>query len=307
MSNSRPSFPSVIDSSMRGEFVACPQAFKNNYISHLRKKGRSIHLHFGGVFADGLAEWRRQIWDNGLSCDNALLAAARVMTAKWADYPDPDNSPKTFERCLGALEAYANQYPPGTDHVTPFTGEGQGLDVKLPAAVEFNFAWPLPIPHPETGEPILYSGRFDQLASMGQSLFVEDDKTTSQLGPSWSNNWKLRAQFTGYVWGARKFGYNVQGAIVRGISILKSGYGHAEVIEARPQWMIDRWEAQLLRDINRMIDCWRTDQWDFNLDSACSAYGGCQYLNLCTSEHPARWIEAEYEIHHYDPLAAEQL
>jgi hypothetical protein len=139
------------------------------------------------------------------------------------------------------------------------------------------------------------------LGDMGGLKVIEDDKTTSQLGPSWGTQWRLRGQFTGYAWGASEFGHRIEGIVVRGISILKTQYGHAEIIEQRPAWMIAAWKDQLLRDIHRMIACWREGYWDQDLDTACSSYGGCQFLDLCTSATPDKWLP-NYEARPFNPL-----
>lgn len=296
------SFPPVIDSSMRSEFVSCPHSFFRRYIQGLQQPHRSVHLHFGGAFADGLATFRRQFYLEQQPLPDAMAAAAGTIVKSWGTFPEEtEGSAKSLYRCIGALEAYLSQYPPATDHVKPLLEQGI-------LHTEFNFALPLPIKHPQTGEPLLYSGRFDMLGDMGGLKVIEDDKTTSQLGPTWGTQWRLRGQFTGYAWGASEFGHRIDGVVVRGISILKTMYGHAEVIEQRPKWMIQSWLRQLYRDIHRMIACWReyadsgeAAAFDQNLDSSCSAYGGCQFLDLCTSPNPDSWL-SQYETQQYDPL-----
>ena len=297
-------FPPVIDSSMRSEFISCPHSFFRRYIQGLQMPHRSIHLHFGSSFADGIAALRAAFYRDNLPLEDAMAVGAAAIVKAWGDFPEEvEGSAKSLYRCIGALDSYCAQYPPATDHVRPVIEQGA-------IHTEFNFAVPLPIRHPQTGEPLLYSGRFDMLGDMGGLKVIEDDKTTSQLGPTWGTQWRLRAQFTGYAWGASEFGHRIDGIVVRGISILKTQYGHAEVIEQRPRWMIDRWKLQLERDIHRMIEMWKMFsldynpyEWDQALDSACSAYGGCQFLDLCTSADPAKWL-SQYETTHYDPLGA---
>lgn len=307
-------FPPVIDNSMRATFTECPHAFFRRYLQDLRRPGQSVHLHFGGAFAAAMHALRQSFYAPatraGGDTQAALGAAFTAAAHFWGD-AEFTHENKTYDRLIGAIEAYVAQYPLGTDHVKPLIGDDGS------PSTEFNFALPLPINHPVSGEPILYSGRFDMLARMGAGLYIEDDKTTGQLGQSWLSQWRMRAQFSGYVWGARQYGYHVEGAIVRGISILKKSYGHAEVIEMRPNWMIDRWYRQLLRDIHRMIGHWREAcalevvgddpalAWDQSLDSACSSYGGCAFLDLCSVKEPDKWLD-QYEVWHFDPLATEE-
>ena len=58
-------------------------------------------------------------------------------------------------------------------------------------------------------------------------------KRQRQLGDSWARQWELRGQFTGYCWAAREAGIDVNGVLVRGVSILKTKYGSAQAITNR--------------------------------------------------------------------------
>ena len=139
--------------------------------------------------------------------------------------------------------------------------------------------------------------------------FIEDDKTTSRLGPSWSKQWTLNSQITGYCWASSVVGMPVVGAIIRGQSILANHFENAEVIIYRPKWQINRWLNQLVHDVQRMISQWEMwqeykdeRQFDFALGSACSAYGGCEFLRLCSSPEPSSWIKSDFKNKHWNPL-----
>ena len=133
-------------------------------------------------------------------------------------------------------------------------------------------------------------------------LFVVDEKTTSSLGPSWSAKWDLRAQFTGYCWAARTFHLPVVGTIIRGISILKTKYDKAEAISYRPDWEIDRWYKQLIRDLNRMKALYLEGYWDYNISDACESFGGCPFKRLCTSPEPENILPSYYIENTWNPL-----
>jgi hypothetical protein len=175
-----------------------------------------------------------------------------------------------------------------------------GRDSRL--GIECTFALPLEIRHPQTGDPMLYAGRFDMLAEREGVLFVVDEKTTSQLGDSWSSKWDLRGQITGYIWAAKQFGIPVAGAIIRGVSILKTQYGHAEASVVRSQWEIDRWYEQLNIKLQRMIDAWKSGVFTYSLGDACESYGGCGYKTLCTVPDPEPYIPVHYERIQWNPL-----
>jgi len=143
------------------------------------------------------------------------------------------------------------------------------------------------------------------LALFGDSVYIDDEKTTSSLGSNWASKWRMRAQLTGYFWAGREFGYPVSGVIVRGVCILKRDITHAMVIEQRLDWEVDRWLAQLQRDVRRMISCWEEGYFDYSLDDACTSYGGCPYMTLCTSPDPEPWKKTHYYHYHWDPLVRE--
>ncbi len=299
----RPDFPKIIDSTIRKDGAACGKLLYYAHFRHLRPRGISPHLHFGACFAKGLETFRLAHWGDQLSVLDAFGKACTAIILAWGDY-EPPPAPrsghlKTMETCLVALQCYLEEYSPDTDPFPPFmTDTGP--------AVEWTFAIPIPgTSHPQTGEPLLYAGRFDMLAqSRGRNaVYIEDDKTASQLGASWANNWRLASQMTGYTWAGKTYGYPIAGIIIRGVAILTRDIKHQMLIEQRPQWMIDRWLAQLQKDIASWTRQWESGEWDYTLDGSCSNYGGCTYLPLCTSQFPEKWVDSDYEVKPWNPLA----
>jgi hypothetical protein len=292
----RTPFPTVVDSTMLSDYLACPAKFHWAYIRKLQLAKPSIHLHFGGCFAAALDAARQAFWGQDASEAEALAAGFRTLVKTWGDEPPSDFPPKTFEACAALLQYYFDTHPFASDPVQPYRR------VDGTPATEFTFAIPLDVLHPQTSEPILYAGRFDMLGIYHDSLFVVDEKTTSQLGPTWLSQWGLRGQFIGYCWAAQQYGYPVAGAIVRGLKIAASGFDHAEPIVYAPSWLIDRWYTHVLSTIQRMITSWTDDYWDPNFDNACSHYGGCQFRMLCETNRPEPWIETHYTTRTWNPL-----
>lgn len=192
------------------------------------------------------------------------------------------------------------------------------------------FDFELPIVHPDTGINLRYAGRYDMLASdKNGRLYVVDEKTTSRLGDSWVSQWDLDTQMTGYIcsvkkayedeWvastkGPREFEMPEIMAQIRGISILKNDYGHAEIPIVRPQWMIDRWYMQLHADVSRFVRAYENAKgvgqqaYDMALHSnACSAYNrDCDYKQLCLSPNPERLVTGSYQTAIWNPLAGKK-
>jgi hypothetical protein len=289
-------FPEVLDSTLLAAKRACGAKAKMAYFDHWKPKGISVHLHAGKAYAEGLERARRSFYEGGFSAPDSIAHGSAALMESYGDYVAPEGSAKTLDRMLGALEFHFNHYPLGADGTEP---------ILMPSgkrAIEFAGASPLPYKHPTTGNPILYSWRADAIVSFADGVWVQDDKTSTSLGTYWSTQWDLRSQFTAYCWGAAQYGIKVTGVLVRGVSILKTKYDTLQHTTYRPQWMIDRWLSQTLRDIADLERQWRTGEWDYNLDDACTAYGGCQFRQICMSEDPKPWLEMQFDRRIWNPL-----
>lgn len=291
----KPPFPQVIDSSILSTFRSCEWKAWLEYFQHWKPRYQSIHLHAGKAFAAGLEGARVAFHVQHHSPERALELGLQTLREEWGDFEAPADSPKSLDRLLGALTFYFSRYPIDTDNAQP-------IRIGDKIAIEFSFAEPLGVLHPETREPIILAGRADQIVSFAGGTYIEDDKTTSQLGPSWGRQWDLRSQFTHYCWAAQRMGIRVDGVLVRGVSILKTKYDTQEIPTYRPQWMIERGIKQLERDISRMIEAWKSEQWDLNLDHACTEYGGCAYRQICLVQDPEPFLQAGYQRRQWSPI-----
>jgi hypothetical protein len=298
---SRPPFPQAIDSTMLASFRSCPQKMFRTYIEHWKPQSESVHLVAGKAFARGVEVGRREFFENGRSPEDSVALAVAALLAEYGDFTCPSESAKSPERMAGALEFYFANYPLGQDSLIPlsFPGGKRGI--------EFSFCQPLGIDHPVTGQPLLYTGRADAVASFAGGNFIVDEKTATSLGGSWAQQWDLRSQFTGYCWASREIGIKVDGVLVRGVSILKTKYDTQQAVTYRSEYEIDRWVRQVERDIRRMIACWEEGYWDYNLDHACTEYSGCSLRNVCKSPNPETWLPTYFERRVWDPLAREEV
>jgi len=278
-------------------FKSCPRKSQLESFQHWKLRDQSIHLHAGASYATGIEAARRAYYIDGVAADDAVALGIKALLEAYGDFQCPPESAKSADRTAGALEFYFSHYRLGEDKAIPMTLPGGKT------GIEFNFLEPLDIIHPETGDPILYSGRMDMMCEYEGMHLGEDDKTASQLGASWPRQWDLRSQFTGYVWGAQRAGIKLDGFLVRGVSILKTKYDTLQAITYRPAWMIERWYEQLLRDIKRMMEAWESNYFDYNLDHACAEYGGCPFRNVCQMRDPTPLLLQQFERRQWNPVA----
>lgn len=295
-------FPEVLDSTILATFRSCHQKYFRMYHpgQDWKPKEESVHLVAGAAFASGIEAARLAFYTQGLPPADAVATGLAALVTAYGDFECPPDSAKSCDRMAGALEFYFDRYPLGDDGTEP-------LLLGNRRAVEFSFVEPLPFTHPFTGQPMLYSGRADMIAAFAGGTYVFDEKTTSSLGASWSRQWDLRSQFTGYCWAAARAGIHVDGVIVRGISILKTKYDTQQAITNRSQWEIDRWLNQVGQDIRMMETCWRDGYWDYNLDHACTEYGGCAMRQICQSPTPEEWLPMYFEKRVWDPITRQEI
>lgn len=287
---------------MLATWRSCPHKFKLEYLEHWKPRTESVHLHAGKAFAEGLEAARRAHYEEGKSPADSLAEGIRALTLAYGSFECPPDSAKSLPRMLGALEFYFDRWPLGSDPAQP-------ARIKDRLGIEFSFLEPLPITHPVTGDPLLWSGRADQVCEYAGGIFIEDDKTATQLGASWARQWNLRSQFTGYCWAAKNGAARipVQGVLVRGVSILKTKYDSAEAITYRPDWMIERWFDQTMRDIRRIIEQWAWGHFDMNLDHACAEYGGCTFQQTCMAQDPLPFLETAFQRRKWDPITRTEM
>lgn len=289
-------FPEIFDSSMMASYKSCQQLFNLTYLSEWKPKEQSVHLHAGAAFARGLEVARTAFFVNQASSEDAVAEGLGALLTAYGGFECPADSAKSAERMAGAFEFYFQNYPLTMEDSVPILLPGGKR------AIEFSFAHPLPINHPTTGNPILYVGRMDAVIGYAGGVYICDEKTTTQLGASWSRQWDLRAQFTGYAWGCREAGIRVDGAIVRGVSILKTKYDTQQAISYRPAWQIERWYTELIEWIDEIKARWLSGRFRSNLDHSCAEYGGCGFRQACCSEDSAPWLETYFEKRHWNPL-----
>jgi PD-(D/E)XK nuclease superfamily len=306
-------FPRVLDATMRSAFLLCPHHFFRRHCQGLTHDRPSIHLHFGACLATGL-EATRRAYCGGHSPSESLLIGSEAIIRAWREFefpasPTRTEANKTLENCLLALNDYMREWPLTTDPIQIHHHNNE-------PCIEFSGVLPIPgVMHPETGEELLYCGRFDMIGDYQHSVWGLDDKTTGSSvdTDAWRSQWTLRGQFTGYTWLAQEYGLPLKGFLVRGIQILTASTKLGMAITPRPAWMVREWLFQLQSDANRMIHYWnRYRQPEFDLapkiafprilDTGCFSYNRpCEHMTLCSSPDPARW-ESDYDIKFWNPL-----
>lgn len=300
-------FPHAVDSTMLHSARGCPQQFYLSYVRRIRAKGTNTHFVCGGAFAKALEAARKLYYDHTrlgvptvLASEKAMEQGLLVLIQEYGDHePGEKNKNKNLENTARAYVSYLDKWPLHSDYIELAT-------IGDKPAAEFTFAIETPVLHPETGHPIMYVGRLDWIGKYGSVLLAMDEKTTRYFKSEWASDWVLRAQFTGYVYACRQYNIPVSGYGIRGTALKMTEIEHQEAIITIPDWRLHRWWLQTIRDLERMVNCWKQDYFDFNLGDACTSYNGCPFTQLCKVQDPETWIEAgDYEENTWSPLMKE--
>ncbi len=312
-------FPPVLDNTNVSTFATCRRKWFWGHLIHLRPLDESIHLHAGAAYATAHEAFRKAYWTPDSptykDIEESLIPAIRAF---WLAYGYDDakesfyaSSNKSPERMLAALvNHYLVDFNPVADNAIPVMIDGK-------PAVEISFALDLEIEHPNVGGPIQHHGRLDMLVEYLGAYFVFDDKTCSQLGPSWYEQWDSRSQFTGYVLGVSKYGFDISGAIVRGHCFRKNDVEFTQAISRRAKWQIDEWYEDTHQIVHSMVAHYQQAKdaegeaagkeflfplfpADGRFNGACSNYGGCPYCILCSTDKPHRYFD-RFEVRQWDP------
>lgn len=271
-------FPTVLTSSMISDFAICPFRFKTKYIDNIMPEHESIHLAAGKAYAAGLHIARKAFFKDNLPAEQAYEKGFVALLKAW-DFPDAGSkTKKPIDAMLGAYDFYFRKFPLEGERYIPAMMWGD-------RALEFSFNLPIPIRHPQTNEEILLGGRCDQIVDCDGVILIEDDKTTTQMGPTWSSNFRLRGQFIQYTWAANQLKIPALGVLTRGIAVRSTGFDTAQAIMWYEPHIISYWYRTTLARVERMVAAFNKWNWEYNFDQGCTSYGGCAYVDYCATSN----------------------
>lgn len=325
-------FPEWVDATALAAFKECEK--KGFYSTILRLTPTEINPHFnaGGAYAKAQETIRNLYYKDNYNIDEAIALGVLDLIKSYGDYDPPADakpsiSSKTWMGMADAVIRYYQRFPPELDWLMPdiyLSVDPQTHETSKVVSNEFSFAVPIgDFRHPETGNPIIYSGRADMRVRVGNSgvwiqyqkgdinleslpLYIFDDKTTYQMSSQWAAQWAYRSQFLGYTWANNivlepDSPDRVHGAVVSGAAIQKTQTKTERAMVMFVQWQIDDWYDTTCYTIERMLKCWHDNKWRKAWDSACTSYGGCDWQQLCLTPNPTPWLR-NYYVSEWNPV-----
>jgi len=280
--------PQVLDNTILSTFRTCQHKALWEFVFGLTSSTPSVHLHAGGAFSRALETLYRNAYNGKAS--EALTRAHFDFDKAWGSFQPVGKTTKTKDRVWEAVESYANTYHPPSDYIEPSPLFGNPFEYSFAIPLEHS-AWGVDFPnHPFTNQPFLYAGRFDMVGQHSSQLRLRDDKLNTQLGPNWEASWTLRSQFIGYVAAMQVLGYDVDTVEIRGVQPLVNSINHQTAVKTYSRVVVRRWLEQVQRDVRELVRVATAGDWSHNFADACSAYGGCPFLDLCRANDPTAYF-----------------
>lgn len=309
-------FPHAVDNTMRSSLTRCQkQAYWRHELGLVSAGESRVDLVAGGAFAKGCEVARKAFYAEGKQDTAAVKMGYEALMDNYGTFACPKDSNKSADRMGGALLYYFGEHPLTTEKMVPLRlAPGKW-------GIEMGFSFPIEnmrVHHPDGGA-MEYAGRFDMLGydytqPNMEEVWVVDEKTTSQMGEKWVNQWPMDGQMTGYIWAARKildqYGFqkvNVAGAIINGVAIrtLTSKIGAYECARfktTREDWEVQRWFSQMRKDVEDWIIASKNSDHNYALGHACAYYlNPCEFVPLCKAKNPDRLMDGSYVVRFWDP------
>lgn len=298
-----------IDSTSLGEFKKCPRSYWLRIIQGWVPKETSAHLVFGIALHAGAEAYVRGKAEGKGHEDCLRLALRKALELTWnkeLNRPWPGDRlipAKTRLTLARSLVWYLDQFGAEDPLETVILASGS-------PAVELSFRFSADLFSP-TGEPVLFCGHLDRIASMGGKKYVVDIKTTgSGLGSFFFDKFSPDNQFSMYALAAQvAFQEPVDGLIVDGIQVLVEDTRFQRAPVPRGEGLISEWweGAKLwVMGMHEMaVRAFGAGEAAFpQNDKSCSMYGGCPYRGVCSRPPVAReqWLRANFSREPWDPL-----
>lgn len=306
-----PHIPRPIDNTALADYMACPRKFFYGMVLNRRRQGVTPPaLAFGTSWHSALEAHYKTGGDRA--------AVEMAILTSWEQHDRPDDH-RTMQRVLSCYEQYCNHWG---DHATDTARNGRTVGFPENPMVEIpvELAWP--------GGAHPYTGKIDRIIEINGLYYVEDHKSTSQLGAQYFQQYDPSNQMMGYAWLAQKLtGLRIAGVRINALGVLKTQTKLAREIISYSKERLEEWAENYNAWVARLESSYKIVQ-DYNADhsqmepdpdearsvvnsafphnfQACAGkYGMCQYASVCAFQ-PARRdyvLSTEYSLKEWDPM-----
>lgn len=301
--------------------MACPRKYYYTLILGIKPKEQSVHLLFGGIYASALEQFYK-LRAEGKSIEEATLSVVRMaMIESWyyeyevneegqkvfkydgegnrigrpASFDDPKKTRVALIRTIiWYIEQFAIESPDGLQTYIMQNGK---------PAVELSFSL-------EFDKDLVYCGHLDRVVSMGDNLYVMDQKTTGgTVGPYYFSGYDMSNQMSGYALaGQIVLKSPISGVIIDAAQIAVNFTRFERGITPRSKQRLDEWYHNTVDFISNFQNLSAyagkdESKWPMNT-TACGNYGGCPFRILCSRSPGVRanFMQTDFTQHFWNPI-----
>lgn len=314
-----------IDNSSMEVFDTCPRSSQFSLVFS-RTNRPSPALTYGGAFHDALETYYKlpNKYQRPLP-EESLLKVLESTAYEFSLNPPQMGEWRTEDRCHEELTRYINHYPTEPFKLLELNGEPcVELPFSLPLGVieqpdvlETEYTWD-EIVDPDTWPNesvapakvafkkihVYWTGKIDLAVSMDGGNWIVDHKTTSMLGPTFYDHFKLSSQTIGYTWAGRQiFNERFNGLMVNVIANRKkTRTGTGSSFERQRFYyrddQVEEWKENTLHRVSDFIANLARDYFPMSPAWCMGKYGRCKYHSVCTLPPNQR-----YDALHSDEFA----
>jgi hypothetical protein len=301
-----PLIPRSIDNTALDMYMACPRKFYYGMVLNRRRGGPlSPALAYGTV-------WHKILETHYRTGGNAAAVRSAAIAA-WQPHFNPDDH-RTLDRALSAYEGYLARWG---EHDAEIKGWGKTVGYPDSPVIEnaTEIWWP--------GAPHPYAGKIDRVFELQGLFYVEDHKTSSQLGTNFFVQFDPSNQMMGYAALAQLLtGLPIAGVRINAHGVLKTQNKFERKIITYSQPRLREWQENYARWIDKLEGSYRrhglshapemgeTDDllsaWPHNFNACAARYGQCTYADVCAQVPHVRGriLESEFDEIPWDPMAS---
>jgi len=265
----------MFNSSCISDYMGCPRLFYYSWVRRLRPKMEATPLSFGRAFHEALCEW--YALEKTKSVEERIAAGL----SKFEQLPSvitDDHRTRAWGESI--FKQYVERY-------SSEAGETLHLEVKFRV---------------EIGDRI-YAGTMDRVERWGGKIYVDDHKTTKQLGLSFFDSYRPHPQIDGYCYACRELMGECSGAIINGISVAKNPKDRfMRFPSTRTESEIDNWKTTFTDATDGMLCCMGLKHYPQHT-TYCTKWGSkCKFWELCVYGENEKYIEDNFVVEPLDTV-----
>jgi len=298
-----PWIPRPIDNTALAAYMKCPRLYYYSMVLSRRGRGTKPALSFGSTW--------HTILETHYKTQGDLDLIAKAAQESWVPHDNPDDQ-RQLARALSSYPEWLARYGASFEKEQDNWGWTVGWPEHPKSEVPCELWWPGLI-HP-------YTGKIDRIYEK-DLIYVEDHKTTSQLGPQYFRQFDPSNQMMGYAVLAQELtGLPIAGVRINAFGCLKTQskferqtipYAQERLVEWKENlnwWLLKiensyRTHAEMLAAGRPLVEIEQA-AWGFNFDACAGKYGQCTYSDLDT--YPVqlrpRILETDFEESKWNPL-----